>query len=39
MAGRGKEASKSIAIIVSVLVIIVLVGTLFVLFHGAHTGG
>lgn len=39
MAGRGKEASKMVGIIVSVVVIIVLLGTLFVLFHGAHTGG
>lgn len=39
MANRRKEGAKTIGIIISVLVIIVLFAALFALFHGAHTGG
>ena len=39
MVNRRKEGAKTIGIIVSVLVILVLVAALVALFRGAHTGG
>lgn len=39
MAGRAKEGAKWLAMIVSALIIMALVGALVVMFRNAHTGG
>lgn len=39
MANRGKESAKTLGIVVSALVILVLLWALITLFRGVHTGG
>lgn len=39
MTPRAREHAKTVGIIVAILVIVLLLGALITVFHGAHSGG